>query len=191
MKFCLGNLLALSLAFTGCFYDVDDESDYAPSVGDVVGCWLSTENVGEATFMHDWVTVYPSKTCIEFCLQSNSSFTYVAKITGSENFSDFSTDLYGIVEVAPVTILGTGGNVWGFFWNKRNVSVFSDGDSTKHNYDFKGSSEVRLVDGKLRGLHFGQLNFKNKNEYLSSEAENGRKFCRTNDKNACDDGAAK
>ena len=39
-------LVAFGILLNACtYFDFDDESDYAPSVRDVVGCWLSTENL--------------------------------------------------------------------------------------------------------------------------------------------------
>ena len=46
-KFIMLLVLLGMFAFCGCSYFdyADDESDYAPGVHDVVGCWVSTENL--------------------------------------------------------------------------------------------------------------------------------------------------
>ena len=39
--------VAFGVLLNACtYFDFDDESDYAPDVHDVVGCWVSTENLG-------------------------------------------------------------------------------------------------------------------------------------------------
>lgn len=192
------NIFLLGMfAFCGCYFDFDDESDYAPSVHDVVGCWVSTENIGENRWVlqegsnhisHENLTVYPSKTCIEFCVQDDSSFTYIAKYAeGVKFYSDFSASLYGTVDVLPVNALGEGGTSWVFNWSKRNVVKSSDGDSTKQNYDFVNMSDIRLVDGKLNGLRFDGLKYEDKYGSIGFYSESKRIFSRSSDKNACDD----
>ena len=185
-------------AFWGCsYFDFDDESDYAPDVHDVVGCWVSTENLSSDVLFnmgtsslpdYQYVGAFPSKTCIEFCVQEDSSFTYIAKFAaGLDYFPDFSASLYGTVDVRPVNALGEGGAEWVFNWSKRNVFVSSDGDSTKRNYDFVSMSDIRLVDGKLNGLRFDGLEYKDNNRHIGFYSESKRIFSRSSDKNACDD----
>jgi hypothetical protein len=185
-------------AFCGCsYFDFDDESDYAPGIHDVVGCWVSTENLSSDVLFnmgssslpdYQYVDAFPSKTCVEFCVQDDSSFTYIAKFAaGLDYFPDFSASLYGTVDVRPVNALGEGGAEWVFNWSKRNVFVSSDGDSTKRNYDFVSMSDIRLVDGKLKGLRFDGLEYKDNYRHIGFYSESKRIFSRSSDKNACDD----
>ena len=199
MKKILAGLLALGmLAFWGCsYFDFDDESDYAPSVHDAVGCWLSTENLSTNVLVnkgttslpdYQYVDAAPSKTCIEFCVQEDSSFTYIAKYAaGTEFYPNFSASLYGTVDVRPVNALGVGGTGWVFNWSKRNVVKSSDGDSSKQKYDFVSESGIRLVDGKLKGLRFDGLEYEDNNRHIGFYSESKRIFSRSSDKNACDD----
>lgn len=192
-KLCM---LEMMLLCSCSIYDYDDESDYAPSVRDVVGCWLSTENLGENRHVTHkeiniiWsedITVYPSRTCVEFCVHKDASFTYVARYAaGSEYFPDFSVDLYGTVEPDSVNAFGDGGNWWNFFWSKRNVAVQSNEYSIKKNFDFESNSGIRLVEGVLSGLHFGRLEYEDKYGHMGFYSESKRKFFRTDDKNACE-----
>lgn len=189
-------LLEIIVLCSCSIYDYDDESDYAPSVRDVVGCWLSTENLGENRYVTHkeiniiWsedITVYPSRTCVEFCVHKDASFTYVARYAaGSEYFPDFSADLYGTVEPDSVNAFGDGGNWWNFFWSKRNVAVQSNEYSIKKNFDFESNSGIRLVEGVLSGLHFGRLEYEDKYGHMGFYSESKRKFFRTDDKNACE-----
>lgn len=136
---------------------------------------------------HENITVYPSRTCVEFCVLEDASFTYVAKYAaGSEYFSDFSTDLYGTVEPDSVSIFGEGGTQWNFHWSKRNVVEPSNGESANEKFDFESDSEIRLVDHELSGLRFGHLMFEDKYGSMGFYSERNRRFFRTNDKNACD-----
>ncbi len=199
MKKIHASLLLLGMfAFCGCsYFDFDDESDYAPGIHDVVGCWLSTENLSSDVLFnmgssslpdYQYVGAFPSKTCIEFCVQEDSSFTYIAKFAADlDYFPDFSASLYGTVDVRPVNALGEGGTEWVFNWSKRNVFVSSDGDSTKRNYDFVSMSDIRLVDGKLNGLRFDGLEYEDNNRHIGFYSESKRIFSRSSDKNACDD----
>ena len=189
-------LLEIIVLCSCSIYDYDDESDYAPSVRDVSGCWFSTENLGENrlvmhqdvnTIWYEDITIYPSKTCVEFCVKSDSSFTYVVKYAaGSEYFPDFSAELHGTVEPESVTVFGDGGNWWDFFWSKRNVAVQSNEYSIKKNFDFESNSGIRLVEGVLSGLHFGRLEYEDKYGHMGFYSESKRKFFRTDDKNACE-----
>lgn len=199
MKKIHASLLLLGMfAFCGCsYFDFDDESDYAPGIHDVVGCWVSTENLSSDVLFnmgssslpdYQYVDAFPSKTCVEFCVQDDSSFTYIAKYAaGLDYFPDFSASLYGTVDVFPVNALGEGGVWWSFYWSKRNVFVSSDGDSTKRNYDFVSMSGIRLVDGKLKGLRFDGLEYKDNYRHIGFYSESKRIFSRSSDKNACDD----
>ena len=63
----------------------------------------------------------------------------------------------------------------------------SDGDSTKRNYDFVSMSGIRLVDGKLKGLRFDGLEYKDNYRHIGFYSESKRIFSRSSDKNACDD----
>lgn len=189
-------LLFCVFAFVGCsFYEVDDESDYVPAVKGASGCWLSTENIGGERWItiessgsrsSDYVFATPSKTCMEFCLQENSSFTFVAKLAGSDYFPSFSTELFGSVEPGSLSPLGTGGRIWTMYWSQGDVSLLADGDSTKRNYDHSNDANIRLVDGKLSGVRFYPLEVKDKHGSLSIFHES-RKYSRTQDRNACDD----
>lgn len=185
-------------AFCGCsYFDFDDESDYAPGIQDAVGCWVSTENLSTNVLAnmrtsslpdYQYVDAFPSKTCVEFCVQDNSSFTYIAKFAaGLDYFPDFSASLYGTVDVRPVNALGEGGTSWVFNWSKRNVVKSSDGDSSKQKYDFVSESGIRLVDGKLKGLRFDGLEYEDNNRHIGFYSESKRIFSRSSDKNACDD----
>ena len=199
MKKILASLLLLGMfAFCGCtYFDFDDESDYAPSVQDAVGCWLSTENLSTNVLVnkgttslpdYQYVDAAPSKTCIEFCVQEDSSFTYIAKYAaGTEFHPNFSASLYGTVDVRPVNALGVGGTGWVFNWSKRNVVKSSDGDSSKQKYDFVSESGIRLVDGKLKSLRFDGLEYEDNNRHIGFYSESKRIFSRSSDKNACDD----
>lgn len=184
-------------AFCGCtYFDFDDESDYAPGVRDVVGCWLSTENLSTNVLVnkgttslpdYQYVDAAPSKTCIEFCVQDDSSFTYIVKYAaGSEYFPNFSASLYGTVDVLPVNALGEGSTRWVIYWSKRNVVMPSDGGATKQNYDFVSNPGIRLVDGKLKGLRFDDLKYEDEDRYIGLYSESKRIFSRSSDKNACD-----
>jgi hypothetical protein len=183
MKYSLGGLLALlPLVMGGCsFYDTDDESSYAPSVEDVAGCWLSTENIGaerwitiqeQGSIRNEIVIAAPSKTCVEFCVGKDSSFSYVAKYAGSEYFPDYSAELNGTVAPTTISFMGTGGEDWKYYWDNKETGG--------NNYADKG---IRLVGGKLSGIDF----------YLKIEDKFGgvyyseldRKFSRTDDKKAC------
>lgn len=192
-KLCMLEMMLLC----GCsIYDFDDESDYAPSVRDVVGCWLSTENLGENRYVTHkeinmiWsedITVNPSRTCVEFCVHKDASFTYVARYAaGSEYFPDFSADLYGTVEPDSVNAFGDGGTQWNFHSSKRNVVVPSDSETANKNFDLESNSGIRLVEGVLSGLHFGRLEYEDKYGHMGFYSEQNRKFSRTNDKKACD-----
>lgn len=193
--FLFKTLYALcALALIGCSaFDANDESDYAPSVKQVAGCWISTENIGENRYFlyedEDGWKIFdgyasPSKTCMEICIQENSTFTVVANVAGSEYYPDFSLDIYGVVEPESVSYSGVGGYWWTFFWSKRNVVIESDGDTTKRNFSYKENSEIRLNEGKLINVgldyvvsdRYVKLNFRN---------ESQRKYYRTDDKNAC------
>ncbi|MBP5769679.1 MAG: hypothetical protein J6W51_11470 [Fibrobacter sp.] len=193
------NIFLLGMfAFCGCtYFDFDDESDYAPGIQDVVGCWVSTENLSTNVLAnmgtsslpdYQYVGAFPSKTCIEFCVQEDSSFTYIAKFAaGLDYFPDFSASLYGTVDVRPVNALGEGGTSWVFNWSKRNVVKSSDGVSSKQKYDFVNMSDIRLVDGKLNGLRFDGLKYEDNNRHIGFYSESERIFSRSSDKNACDD----
>ena len=182
MKKILASLLLLGMfAFWGCSYFdyADDESDYAPGIQDAVGCWLSTENLSvdvkvDKTTMYkidyQHIVVMPAQTCIEFCVRADSSFTYVARITGVDVLPNVSTDINGTVEALPVYIAGTGGYGWIFDWSQGN------------GLDYKKDLPIRLVNGKLSGV--GQLmNHDNRN--LDFHNELSRKYSRTKDENAC------
>ena len=192
-------LVAFGILLNACsYFDFDDESDYAPSVRDVVGCWLSTENLSTNVLVninkgttslpdYQYVDAAPSKTCIEFCVQDDSSFTYIVKYAaGSEYFPNFSASLYGTVDVHPVNALGEGGTRWIVYWSKRNVVMPSNGDSIKRNYDFVSNPGIRLVDGKLKGLRFDDLKYEDGDRYIGLYSESKRIFSRSSDKNACD-----
>ena len=175
-------LALLPLVMGGCsFYDVDDESDYAPCIEDVAGCWLSTENIGferwvtfqdPGVIRNESVVAAPSKTCVEFCVGKDSTFTYVAKYVGSDYFPDYSAELNGTVKPTMISFLGTGGEDWKYYWDNRETGGNSYGD--------KG---IRLVDGKLSGIDFY---LKIQDKYGSvNYSESIREFSRTDDKNAC------
>ena len=191
-----GILAFTGLAFVGCsFYEVDDESDYVPTVKEAAGCWLSTENIGgdrlityetSSSRYSEYIFVTPSKTCMEFCLQEDASFTFVAKLASSDYFPSVSKKLFGSVEQASLSPFGTGGRIWTMYWSQGDVPVESDGDSTKRNYDHSNDAEIRLVDGKLSGVRFYPLEVK---DSLGSVSifHDSRKYSRTKDRNACDD----
>jgi len=182
------NIFLLGMfAFCGCYFDyADDESDYAPGIQDAVGCWLSTENLSvdvkvDKTTMYkidyQHFDVTPAQTCIEFCVRADSSFTYVARITGADVLPNISTDLNGSVDPLPVYIAGTGGYGWLF-------ELSSGNDALVYEKDFP----IRLVNGKLSGV--GQLmNHDNRN--LDFHNELSRKYSRTKDENACNAVSAK
>ena len=180
-------LVAFGVLLNACsYFDFDDESDYAPSVRDVVGCWLSTENLSvdvkvDKTTMYkidyQHIVVTPAQTCMEFCVRADSSFTYVARITGVDVLPNVSSDINGTVEALPVYIAGTGGYGWIF-------KLSSGNDALVYEKDFP----IRLVNGKLSGV--GQLmNHDNRN--LDFHNELSRKYSRTKDENACNAVSAK
>ena len=180
-------LVAFGILLNACSYFdyADDESDYAPSIHDVVGCWLSTENLSvdvkvDKTTMYkidyQHIVVTPAQTCIEFCVRADSSFTYVARITGVDVLPNVSSDINGTVEALPVYIAGTGGYGWIFDWSQGN------------GLDYKKDLPIRLVNGKLSGV--GQLmNHSDRN--LDFHNELSRKYSRTKDENACNVVSAK
>jgi hypothetical protein len=190
MKKILAGLLLLGMfAFCGCSYFdyADDESDYAPGVHDVVGCWLSTENLNvdvkvDKTTMYkidyQHFDVTPAQTCMEFCVRADSSFTYVARITGVDVLPNVSTDINGTVDPLPVYIAGTGGFEWIFDWSQGNGNGLDD----------KKSLPILLIDGKLSGV--GLLLF-HSNRNLDFHNELSRKYSRTKDENACNAVSAK
>ena len=174
-------LVAFGILLNACSYFdyADDESDYAPSIQDAVGCWLSTENLSvdvkvDKTTMYkidyQHIVVTPAQTCMEFCVRADSSFTYVARITGVDVLPNVSSDINGSVEVLPVYIAGTGGYGWIFDWSQGNGR------------DYKEDLPIRLVDGKLSGV--GLLLF-HSNRNLDFHNELSRKYSRTKDENAC------
>lgn len=184
MKYSLQSLFVLlPLVMGGCsFYDTDDESSYAPSVEDVAGCWLSTENIGaerwitiqeQGSIRNEIVIAAPSKTCVEFCVGKDSSFSYVAKYAGSEYFPNYSAKLNGTVAPTTISFMGTGGEDWKYYWN--------NGESGGNSYGDRG---IRLVDGKLRGIDF-YLKIEDKFGGVNY-SESIRKFSRTENRNACD-----
>ena len=188
MKNILTSLLMLGMfAFCACSYFdyADDESDYAPGIQDAVGCWLSTENLSvdvkvDKTTMYkidyQHIVVTPAQTCIEFCVRADSSFTYVARITGVDVLPNVSSDINGTVEALPVYIAGTGGYGWIFDWSQGN------------GLDYKKDLPIRLVNGKLSGV--GQLmNHGNRN--LDFHNELSRKYSRTKDESVCNGVIAK
>ena len=188
MKNILTSLLMLGMfAFCGCSYFdyADDESDYAPGIQDAVGCWLSTENLSvdvkvDKTTMYkidyQHIVVTPAQTCIEFCVRADSSFTYVARITGVDVLPNVSSDINGTVEALPVYIAGTGGYGWIFDWSQGN------------GHDYKKDLPIRLVNGKLSGV--GLLLF-HSNRDIDFQNELLRKYSRTKDENACNVVSAK
>ena len=176
-------LVAFGILLNACSYFdyADDESDYAPGVHDVVGCWLSTENLNvdvkvDKTTMYkidyQHFDVTPAQTCMEFCVRVDSSFTYVARITGVDVLPNVSTDINGTVDPLPVYIAGTGGFEWIFDWSQGNGNGLDD----------KKSLPILLIDGKLSGV--GLLLF-HSNRNLDFRNELSRKYSRTKDENAC------
>ncbi len=184
MKYNLQSLFVLlPLVMGGCsFYDTDDESSYAPSVEDVAGCWLSTENIGaerwitiqeQGAIRNEVVIAAPSKTCVEFCVGKDSSFSYVAKYAGSEYFPNYSAELNGTVVPTTISFMGTGGEDWKYYW-----------DNGESGGNFYGDGGIRLVDGKLRGVDF-HLKIEDKFGGVNY-SESIRKFSRTENKTVCD-----
>lgn len=179
-------------AFCGCtYFDFDDESDYAPSVQDAVGCWVSTENLsakvlvdkGTSYFQDfEYVDVFPLRTCMELCIKEDSSFTYVSRIIGTDVHPDISLDLYGIVKPASVDFLGSGGTKWNFYWSKNNT-VFESVDDSE-GFAFSSDNEIRLVDGNLSGVLLWHYKYENDN-FSPDYTEPKRKYSRTKDNNAC------
>lgn len=202
---CMKNFLVSSIllgmfAFYGCtYFDFDDESDYAPSVHDAVGCWISTENLSakvlvdkEISYFQDfeYVDVIPLKTCIELCINEDSSFVYVSRIVGTDVYPNISLDLYGILKPASVDFLGNGGTKWGFYWYKDGAtSGFVDG-SKNQDFTFSAKNEIRLIDGKLSGVELWHYNYGVDN-YSPFYTEPKRKYSRTKDENACNGVIAK
>ena len=179
--------VAFGLLLNACTYFdyADDESDYAPSIHDVVGCWISTENLSvnvtvDSSTMYkidyQHIVVTPAQTCMEFCVRADSSFTYVARITGVDVLPNISTDLNGSVDPLPVYIAGTGGYGWIFDWSQGNE------------LDYKENLRIRLVNGKLSGV--GLLLF-HRNRDHDFHNELSRKYSRTKDENACNAVSAK
>ena len=195
MKKILASLLALGMfAFCGCtYFDFDDESDYAPSVQDAVGCWVSTENLSAEVLVNkgtsyfqdfEYVDVIPLKTCIELCINEDSSFTYVSRIIGKDAYPDISLDLYGIVEPGSVDFLGSGGTKWNFYWYKERAAFALEDDSKNQDFTFGAENEIRLVDGKLSGVQLWHYRYGNDN-FSPYYTEPKRKYSRTKDNNAC------
>ena len=195
MKKIFVTLLALGMfAFCGCtYFDFDDESDYAPSVHDAVGCWISTENLSAEVLVNkgtsyfqdfEYVDVIPLKTCIELCINEDSSFTYVSRIIGKDAYPDISLDLYGIVEPGSVDFLGSGGTKWKFYWSRNNNVFESVDDSGKLGFAFSSDNEIRLIEGYLSGVQLWHYRYGNDN-FSPYYTEPKRKYSRTKDNNAC------
>lgn len=199
-KFIMLLVLLGMFAFCGCtYFDFDDESDYAPSVQDAVGCWVSTENLsakvlvdkGTSYFQDfEYVDVFPLRTCMELCIKEDSSFTYVSRIIGTDVYPDISLDLYGIVKPASVDFLGSGGTKWNFYWYKERAAFALEDDSKNQDFTFGAENEIRLVDGKLSGVDLWHYKYGVDN-YSNFYVEPQRKYSRTKDENACDDVNAK
>ena len=189
------NIFLLGMfAFCGCsYFDFDDESDYAPSVHDVAGCWVSTENLSAKVFVnkgtsslpdYEDIEVFPSKTCMELCINEDSSFTYVSRIIGTDVYPDISLDLYGIVEPNSVDFLGSGGAKWDFYWYKDGAASGFVDDSKNKDFTFGAENKIRLIDGKLSGVELWHYKYGVDN-YSSFYIEPQRKYSRTKDENAC------
>ena len=181
-----------TFTFCGCYFNLDDKTDdYAPSVQDVVGCWVSTEN--RVASYHS-VDTLPPQTCMEFCLQEDSSFTYVSRIYGLLAYPELSADLYGVVDPVWVNLIGEGGDSWKFSFSKKNSVKTSNGGSSKQGYDFQLLHfKIRLNENRLSGLDSYEFLSKGMREYYDLDGDGvriskdlDRKYSRTNDKNFCD-----
>ena len=182
-----------AIVLVGCtIFDVSDELDYAPSVKQASGCWLSAENLEATVYVRtgpaysqsvDIVDEIPEKTCMELCIHEDSTFTFVGKITGKGVHPDVSLDLHGIAYPDTMMYLGGGGLIWYAYWSRKNYTMESSGDSTMHGYDFENDQlKVRLVENHLSGVSLWSYGY---NEDLSLYNESGRVYHRTNDKDAC------
>ena len=156
-------ILAKILEEKGLEYKILDNS-----TADIYADLVFSATMYKNDYQH--VIVTPSKTCMEFCVRADSSFTYVARITGVDVLPNVSTDINGTVEALPVYIAGTGGYGWIFDWSQGNGR------------DYKEDLPIRLVDGKLSGV--GLLLF-HSNRDIDFQNELLRKYSRTKDENAC------
>lgn len=181
------------IAFSGCYiFEASDESDYAPSVKQAAGCWLSTENIVSTIVVRTGATYYvpiadfvdetPQKTCMELCIREDSSFTFIGKIVGKGVYPDISIDVYGMVDPDTIMYLGDGGIAWHSYWSRRGYVVESDGDTTLRGFQYHQKDKIRLVGGNLSGV---SLWVKELRETVRFDRETERVYRRTDDKDAC------
>ncbi len=102
-------MLSSSFALFACsLADVDDESDFTPAYGRLVGCWVSTESG-----------------CREICFNADTSFTVVTNTSDGNS----SVEMYGYIsETSVVSKWGEVNDNWRVYvWAAISHTVPLDG----------------------------------------------------------------
>lgn len=163
----------MMLLLTSCFYSEVSDEDIVPDISDVAGCWVSTKNISVQKIDHstwEYVSVTPTSTCKEICIDRDRTFSIVSVIQGAGEY-DQTRKIVGSFDVENVDEVGAGKSVWIMHWSSDN------------------EAEIRLVDGTLYGVSLVVSDL----YYATEEGE--RKYSRTKDEHFCDaflsDGGAK
>lgn len=164
-----------SVLIVGCSaYSVDSDSEYAPGVHEIAGCWVSKDNIRVSahevgSYEREYTT--PQATCMEICIDEDSSFNMLLAVMGAHiSTVNVLKNISGTIETEPVDMFGAGAYAWTFHW--------SSGENSEGEFE----SRIRLENGMLTGL---LPYLKSDTESYSAYGEEKRKYSRTKDDQAC------